>query len=118
VEHVWPHLARAAVAVAPLRAGSGQPLKVLEAMASGTPVVATSLAAAGLEARHGEHALIADDPQVFAEHIARVLSNPGLAAHLAAHGRRLVEDCYTWEDSVGRLEAIYWSLARPSRTTA
>ena len=117
VERIAPHLGRAAVAVAPLQAGSGQPLKVLEAMASGTPVVATSLAAAGLEARHGEDALIADDPEAFAEHVARVLTDGRLAARLAARGRRLVEERYTWEASVERLEALYRSLLS-ARATA
>ena len=115
VEHVAPHLRRAAVAVAPMRAGSGQHLKVLEAMASGTPVVATGLAAGGVEARHGEHLLVADEPEAFAEHVVRVLRNPDLAGDLAQRGRRLIEDRYTWERSVAGLETIYDSVIRSPR---
>src|SRR5438445_1449462 len=57
------HLSRAAVAVVPMRAGSGQQMKILEAMGCGTPVVATSLAAAGLDAIAGRDLLVANDAQ-------------------------------------------------------
>lgn len=112
VETVSSHLRRAAVAVAPMQAGSGQQLKVLEAMASGTPVVATTLAASGIEARHGEHLLVADEPHAFAAHVLRLLRDPKLAGGLAASGRRLVEDRYTWERSVAALERVYDALVR------
>lgn len=116
VDDVSAHLRRAAVAVAPMRAGSGQQLKVLEAMASGTPVVATALAAAGLPARHEEHLLVADEPEAFARQIARVLRDPALARALAEAGRRLVEERHTWDRSVALLEEIYSSvLAGPPR---
>lgn len=122
VDSLSSHLRRAAVAVAPMRAGSGQPLKILEAMASGTPVVATALAARGLEARPGEHLLVADDPPAFAEGVVRLLRDRDLAEALAANARRLVEARYTWEHSVAQLEAIYRSAierrATPSGGTS
>ena len=111
VGDVAPHLRRATVAVAPMQTGSGQQFKVLEAMASGTPVVATTLAASGLETRHGEHLLIADTPEAFAAQVVRVLSDRTLAETLAASARRLVEDRYTWERSAAALESIYRGIA-------
>ena len=59
-------VASSAVAVVPLRSGGGTRLKILEAMAMGTPVVSTSKGAEGLDVRHGEHLLIADDGPGFA----------------------------------------------------
>ena len=115
VEDVASHLRRAAVAVAPMQAGSGQQLKVLEAMASGTPVVATTLAVSGIEARHGEHLLVADEPHAFAAHVVRLLRDPTLAGDFAEHARRLVEDRYTWERSVADLETIYRAVVRQSK---
>jgi polysaccharide biosynthesis protein PslH len=118
IEDMSVHLRRATVAVAPMQAGSGQQLKVLEAMASGTPVVATTLAAGGIEARHGEHLLIADAPELFAAEVVRMLSDRTLAGTLAASARRLVEDRYTWERSVAELEGIYRAVAARPATSA
>ena len=59
-------VAEAAVCVVPIRQGGGTRLKILEAMALGTPVVATSKGAEGLDAVDGEHLLLADDPATFA----------------------------------------------------
>lgn len=99
------HSAR--VAVVPLRTGSGQQSKMLEAMACGTPVVATSLAASGMEARGGEHLLVADGAEAMADAIVRLGEDGTLAARLSANARRLVEERYTWEQSVDRLEQVY-----------
>jgi glycosyltransferase involved in cell wall biosynthesis len=100
-------LRAACVAVAPLRTGSGQQSKVLEAMACGTPVVASPLAAAGVEAAHEEHLLVADGPQATAAAVVRLLEDAADARRLAANARRLVEERYTWERSVDRLEQAY-----------
>jgi sugar transferase (PEP-CTERM/EpsH1 system associated) len=107
VPDVGERLRSAQAAVAPLMAGSGQSNKTLEAMASGTPVVASPLAAAGLEARHGEHFLVAATAESFASELVRLLDDGALADRLAAAARRLVESTYTWERSVERLEAVY-----------
>jgi len=100
-------LRAARVAVAPLRAGSGQQSKMLEAMACGTPVVASPLAASGMEVVPGEHLLVADGAEATAEAVVRLLDDAALAARLAANARRLVEERYTWESSVDRLERAY-----------
>jgi sugar transferase (PEP-CTERM/EpsH1 system associated) len=107
VADVGERLRAAQAAVAPLQAGSGQSNKTLEALASGAPAVITPLAAAGLEARHDEHLLVAESAEEFAAALARVLSDAALAARLAEAGRTLVESAYTWERSVERLEAAY-----------
>jgi glycosyltransferase involved in cell wall biosynthesis len=104
VEELGPHLRSATVAVAPMRAGAGQQLKVLEAMASGAPVVATSAVAAALEASPGDGLLVAETPEAFAGTVVALVRDPGRARSLAARGRRFVESRYTWERSTALLE--------------
>lgn len=84
------------VMVAPLRIGGGTRLKILEAMALGTPVISTSKGAEGLNTRPGEDILLADDPQQLADAVCRLLADPALRAKLAAGGRTLVEREYDW----------------------
>lgn len=100
-------LARAAVAVAPMQAGSGMQFKVLEAMASGTPVVATPYALGGIEAQDGEHLLVAQDGEALAGQVVQLLKDRGLARRLARNARRLVEERYTWERSVAMVKEVY-----------
>lgn len=81
-------IAGAAVALAPLRAGSGVPVKVLEAWAAGTPVVASPWAAAGTAAEPGRNLLVAGPPAEWIETLAALLDDPGRRAALAEGGRR------------------------------
>jgi sugar transferase (PEP-CTERM/EpsH1 system associated) len=107
VEDMAAVLRAARVAVASLRSGSGQQSKLLEAMACGTPVVASPLAAAGMEAIAGEHLLIASGSEATADAVLRLLADGDASAALSVAGRRLVEERYTWERSVALLEAAY-----------
>lgn len=101
VPDVAPFLARARVAVVPLRIGTGSRLKVLEAMAAGRPVVGTTIGVGGLEITAGEDLLVGDDPDSLARELIGVLRDQAQAARLAERGRRLVEARYSW-DQIGR----------------
>lgn len=102
VDDIRPLVARSTVALAPLREGGGTRLKILEAMALGTPVVATSKGAEGLDVENGRHLLIADSAEDFAAAVVRVLTEPGLRAALAAEAYRLVADKYNWQTILPR----------------
>ena len=84
------------VSIVPLWSGGGTRLKILEAMALGTPVVATSKGAEGLRVENGEHILIADDPETFARHVINILSNPELRDFLSSNALHLVKRNYDW----------------------
>jgi len=110
VDDVSGYFRRARVFVCPLRVGSGTRLKILEAFSWGVPVVSTGLGSSGIEARDGEHVLLADDPQGFARKVLDVLGDDGLARRLGEAGRELVRSRYTWEAVVGTLnEKVYRS---------
>ncbi|MEO8195868.1 MAG: glycoside hydrolase family 99-like domain-containing protein [Thermoanaerobaculia bacterium] len=100
----------AQVLLAPIRAGSGTRLKLLEAFASGLPVVATRLAAEGLEVRDGEHLLTAESAEELARATARVLAEPELAARLGAAARRLAAERYDWQRCAGKLMSAWNEL--------
>jgi sugar transferase (PEP-CTERM/EpsH1 system associated) len=110
VDDVRPLVASSWISVAPLRIGGGTRVKILEAMALGTPVVATSKGAEGLEVRHGVHLLIADTPHAFAEQILRLLVDPGLRRDLSCHARELVASRYNWKAIGRRFEELLASL--------
>jgi len=115
VPRLQDYLARAAVAVAPMRAGSGMQFKVIEAMASGVPVVATPYGLGGIEAVPEQHLLVAEGAKAFAEQVVRLLKDQDLGQHLAREARRLVEEKYTWQRSVAMLEAVYEQAMRDHR---
>jgi polysaccharide biosynthesis protein PslH len=97
VPDVRPYLERAAVSVVPLRIGGGTRLKIYEAMAMGSPVVATTIGAEGLPVRHGEHLLIADDPAAQAAAVIELLQDPERAQRLAGNALRFVRQHCSWD---------------------
>jgi polysaccharide biosynthesis protein PslH len=106
VEDVSPYYRESAVFVAPIRYGGGMKTKIVEAMASGLPVVATSFAMEGIEARDGKEAFIADDPEDFAARVASLLGDRGLRHEMAVAARALVERSYSWEALARLLDPI------------
>lgn len=106
LDDVRPAVARSQVCVVPLLTGGGTRLKVLEAMALGTPVVATSKGAEGLDVTPGQDILMADEPTVFADALLHLLDTPSLRVKLAANGRRLVQERYSWERCAADLEQL------------
>jgi polysaccharide biosynthesis protein PslH len=87
-------LAGATVALAPMRCGSGVPVKILEAWSQGVPVVASPWAAAGTTGVPGEDLLVANSPRQWAEVLSGLLQNPSARRRLAANGRRRLQtDC-------------------------
>jgi glycosyltransferase involved in cell wall biosynthesis len=97
VPDVRPYLADAAICVVPLRFGRGVKNKVLEAMAMGVPVVASRVAADGLDVRDGEHVLIADTATDIAAAIAELMPDKERRRFLAANALRYVREHHRWE---------------------
>jgi glycosyltransferase involved in cell wall biosynthesis len=87
----------ASAVVIPLRAGGGTRIKVLEAFSFRRPVVSTTIGVEGIEARHGEHALISDTPEMFARHCLRLMDDPMIADKLTARAFALFKDAYSTE---------------------
>jgi glycosyltransferase involved in cell wall biosynthesis len=96
VADVRPHLAEASLYVVPLRVGGGTRLKIFEALAMGKAVLSTTVGAEGLDVVDGRHLVLADGPEAFANAIAGLLGDSTRRRRLAAEGRRLVEDRYSW----------------------
>jgi glycosyltransferase involved in cell wall biosynthesis len=111
VDDVRPLLAASWLAIAPIFTGGGTRLKILAALAAGTPVVATTKGAEGIDAIAGEHLLIADQPDAFADHVVALLGDPALRARLARAGRALVERRYDWVLLGPQFEALVREVA-------
>jgi glycosyltransferase involved in cell wall biosynthesis len=97
----------ATVAVSPLPYAVGIQNKVLEAMAVGTPVVASAAAAGGLRATPGRDLLVADTSEEFADDVLRVLGEPETWSSVAEHGAAYVAERHNWETITGQLTGIY-----------
>jgi glycosyltransferase involved in cell wall biosynthesis len=101
------------VMIAPLFAGGGMRIKVLEAMALGKAVVATRLGAGGLEVEHGRDILIADDAPSFADAVALLLRDSQTAARIGDAARETVRSRYDYGLLARGLLTFYESLSSP-----
>jgi glycosyltransferase involved in cell wall biosynthesis len=109
VPDVAAHLQRAAAALVPVFYGAGLQNKVLEAMATATPVVASPAAVSALDPASLAGALIADDADAFADHVVRLLNDPAHARQIGRDGRAYVERNHTWQGAAQALEQVYQS---------
>jgi glycosyltransferase involved in cell wall biosynthesis len=112
LDDVRPAVARAWAEVVPLRKGGGTRLKVLEALALGTPIVSTSKGVEGLELEDGRHVLVADTADTFAAATERLLGQPELRARLGAAGRQVVRERYDWRAIGAHLSDLAQEIAR------
>lgn len=106
VADLEPWYEKTLVSVAPLLAGGGSRLKILEALAAGRPVVATGIGAEGLEDLIGEGVVVADDPMDLAREIAQLLLHPSDAHALGLRGANAVSARHSWAAAVQPLITI------------
>jgi glycosyltransferase involved in cell wall biosynthesis len=107
VPDIRPYLWKASLAAAPIAYGAGIQNKVLEAMACGTPVVASSQAVSALEIIPGQDVWVTDDPAGFAGSILSLLNDTPSRTKLGLAGRAYVEKNHDWDRVAAQLERIY-----------
>lgn len=118
VDDIDAELDRAAIAVVPLRSGSGTRLKVLEAMAHALPIVTTTIGSQGIDLLCGREALFADEAEAFAEAIVQLIDAPAEAARLGVAARSRAEADYDWNAIGARMLAAYAGLLDQPRARA
>lgn len=115
VPDVRPYLGQSAVLAVPLRIGGGSRLKILEALASGLPVVSTKVGAEGLCIRPEQDYTLADSPEEMTRALVRCLNHPQQAREQAERGRETVASRYDWASLAERLERV-WEKAVSGRS--
>jgi glycosyltransferase involved in cell wall biosynthesis len=107
VDDLTPLFRSSRIFAAPLTEGGGIKIKILEAMARGIPVVTTPIGAEGITGREDDLVGWAEDPPSFAETLVHTAHHPAEAVERAGRARAHVEEHFSWEAVVGRLERIY-----------
>jgi glycosyltransferase involved in cell wall biosynthesis len=107
VDDIRPYLQRATVAVVPLLYGAGIQNKILEAMATGTPVVTTCEALSALQARPGIDLFVAEDPHSFSQVVLELMANRELQQKTGDAGLAYVRTFHSWASIASQLVNIY-----------
>ncbi len=107
VDDIRPFLWCATVSVVPLLYGAGIQNKILEAMATGTPIVTTSRTLSALEAQPGKEILIADTADAFSLEVLRLLENKDLRNEIGSAGLAYVQKNHAWKNITSRLVEVY-----------
>ena len=100
------YLHQASVCVIPMRTGFGIKNKTLEAMAAGTPVVASDRGLEGLEIPANRRALRANTTEDYVNAIAQLFTQTSLRQTLSESARDYIEESFTWEQAGRNYEAI------------
>jgi glycosyltransferase involved in cell wall biosynthesis len=100
--------------VAPLRAGGGSRIKLLEAFAYGVPVVASPTAAAGLDVAHDRELLLAESDREIAAAASRLAGDPTLAHRLATAASAFVAAHHDMDRTSERLRELVTAKLPPS----
>lgn len=103
------------VLLAPVFSGKGTRYKILEAMASGTPVVASKIAVEGLNIKDGEQVLQSNQANELANLTVRVLSDKNLWQKLSQNGKEFVSKNYDWELISSQLDKIYQEIGSDAK---
>ncbi len=95
--------------IAPIRVGGGTSFKILEAMASGVPVITTPLGNA-MGAKENSEIVIAKTSEDFVQSIKRLLEDEKFYETISTNARKLVEEKFNWEKISQDLNSVYESV--------
>ncbi len=116
VEDPWYYVSRSLLTIAPIRIGAGIQNKVLEAMALGKSVVATSRALQGLNVGvEGKHYLKANSEDEFINKISYLVDNDNIRKEIGLNAELLVKDYFTW-DVIGKKIYNIFKLMEDKKT--
>ncbi len=107
---VIPRLRSAHVALAPRCIPGGFPIKLLNYLHGGVPVVASVHASGGL--RHGIEAMVYSTHAQMIEHVSTLLADAGMARRIARKGRRFAREHFSWDVAMGLIDGVYEGLLR------
>jgi glycosyltransferase involved in cell wall biosynthesis len=96
VDDAMAEIAQAKIVLAPLRFGSGTRVKILEAWAAARPVIATPLAAEGLEVTDKDNIVLAGDVRSITSSLQQLLGDEKARKRLGDAGRDVFERKYSW----------------------
>jgi len=118
VEDIRPYLWRATVSIVPLLYGAGIQNKILEAMATGTPIVTTSRTLSALQAKPGQDILVADRADELAQNILQLINNINLRHTTGNSGLAYVRSRHDWISIVSTMTDVYeCSLKKRERSS-
>lgn len=110
VDDTRPYMHESSVYVVPLRMGGGTRLKIMETLASKIPLVTTSIGCEGIDIEHRKHAMIADEPEDFANAVLELFVNKELCKKLTKTGYELVMNKYRWKSICKEMDRAYEEL--------
>lgn len=110
VPSVTPFVDEAALVVLPIRLGGGMRVKLLEALAAGKAVVASPLAAAGLDVTDGKQLVLADTDEEFADAIVSLVGDAARRRGMGSAARAWALANLGWDSPVGAYEQLYRSM--------
>ena len=117
VPDVRPFLARCGMLAVPLRIGGGSRLKILEALATATPVVSTAVGAEGLRLTPDRELIVVGSPEAMADAIVQGIRRPDELRETGEEGRRRVAARYDWGPLADRLDGVWQAAAREGART-
>ena len=113
VPDVRPYLASHQLFIVPLRVGGGTRLKIYEGMTMGLPTVSTTIGAEGLPVANGEHLVLADEPEAFAQACIALLNDQQRCEAMGNAADSYVREHFGW-DGVARRFAEFCQAAIPA----
>ena len=103
-------LANSRISISPMRSGSGMQFKILEAMASGIPVITSKKGLGDIQAKPGEEILLAETAQEYQVLLTKLIQDTDFACALSSRGRNFIEENHSWEtlnsNFIDRIETI------------
>lgn len=107
VKEAKKYFKKAGVFIAPIRAGAGVRIKILDAFSYGVPVVATKAAVKGIRVKNKREVLVEDEEKKFAKSVVKILKDEELARKLSLNGVRFIKRSYNQKKAQEVLEQVY-----------
>lgn len=116
IEGVKQAYREATIFLAPLEGPGGTRLKILGAMAAGTPVITTPTGIQGIKARDKKEVFIEKDYQKMAARAIELIKNKKLYRQITEAARSLVKEKYDWKKIAEGLDKIYQEVGKSEKS--